>query len=206
MEWIRILKKKFFSSPEYKEEMKALSNMPVAAGVIEKLYDGTFGIDEKDLPSDREKKLKKAVVCDIFLIVKDALAGGKKDFVLPVEHKFSINIAFSNLMLIHYTEKLKEEGYTLDTNDVCLRIVEKLVKLAPDPNPARYYVEGQDMLRKILDNIHQEKVGGYVLGIKEVTNSYLGNFKAKNPQIKKQCRELFSSLLLSMHKGHFAAL
>ena len=60
MEWIRILKKKFFSSPEYKEEMKALSNMPVAAGVIEKLYDGTFGIDEKDLPSDREKKLKKA--------------------------------------------------------------------------------------------------------------------------------------------------
>ena len=29
-------------------------------------------------------------------------------------------------------KKLKEEGHQLDTNDVCLRLVEKLVKLAPE--------------------------------------------------------------------------
>lgn len=180
--------------------MAALKEKPIASGIVEKLYDGTFGTEEKDLPPNLEKKLKKGIVFDIFLIIKDSLIGRQKDTVLPVDHKFSINIAFSHLMLIHYAEHLKEEGYTLDTNDLCLRLVEKLVKLAPDQNPARYYVEGQETLKKILDNIHHDKIGSYVLGIKEVTNNYLVNFKNKNPEIKIQCQKLFSSLLTSMHK------
>ena len=70
-------------------------------------------------------------------------------------------------------------------------MVEKLVTLAPEQNPAKYYVEGQQML-VILDNIHNDKVGGYILGIR-VTQSYLRNLKEKNP-ILKQCQELFSTL------------
>ena len=204
MEWVKSLRRKLFSSSQYKTEMVVLEGKPIASGMVEKLYDGTFGTKEKDLPPNLEKKLKNAIVYDIFLIIKDSLIGRQKDTVLPEDHKFSINIAFSHLMLIHYAEGLKEEGYTLDTNDLCLRLVEKLVKLAPDQNPARYYVEGQEMLKKILDNIHNEKIGSYILGIKEVTNNYLVNYKNKNPEIKTQCERLFSSLLISMHKTELA--
>jgi len=198
--WFNNLKQRFFNSKKYKEELLKLEGKPITQGLIEKLYDGTFGPYVNKLPEDFEKRLKKAIVLDIFLIVKNSLVGKKKDFVLTPSHQFSVDVAFSNLVLIHFNEKLKEEGYQMDTNDVCLRLVEKLVKLAPEQNPAKYYVEGQQMLKLILDNIHDDKVGGYILGIKEVTQSYLMNLKEKNPELKKQCQDLFGTLLFSMHK------
>ena len=207
MNWFGALKERFFKSRKDKEELAKLEELvgkPTTKGIVEKLYDGTFGPFSKDLPENFEKRLKKAVVLDIFHIVKNSLVGNKKDFVLEPTHQFAMDVAFSNLVLIHYNEKLKEEGHQLDTNDVCLRLVEKLVKLAPEQNPAKYYVEGQQMLKLILEHIHDDKVGGYILGIKEVTQSYLGNLKEKNPEVKKQCMDLFTTLLFSMHKLNFS--
>ena len=200
MSWFYALKEKFFGSKKYKQELEGLEGKPITRGIVEKLYDGTFGPLPKELPENFEKRLKKAVVLDIFHIVKNSLVGKKKDFILEPTHQFAMDVAFSNLVLIHYNEKLKEEGYQLDTNDVCLRLVEKLVKLAPEQNPAKYYVEGQQMLKLILEHIHDDKVGGYILGIKEVTQSYLLNLRERDPEVKKQCLDLFTTLLFSMHK------
>ena len=82
MSWFYALKEKFFGSKKYKQELEGLEGKPTTRGIVEKLYDGTFGPLPKELPENFEKRLKKAVVLDIFHIVKNSLVGKKKDFIL----------------------------------------------------------------------------------------------------------------------------